>query len=283
MSTTNNAGLTPKFTIIPSNVPETLMSALYIKRRASFLVFRRPVSARSRSSGYIIETVHGKRGRLLCRLATCGVEITEDKWYYHGGLYWPDDLAALPGPWKDPLTFSFPRLMLLDLDVRDAVYWLMPILQAMDPHTPFRRVILRGCVDYDEHAVSFPFGAFDSYLDHWPAAKVLIGWAGSEEDYFIQVWRTCLPKLEAAGRIGVLYSYGPHGMLNVPLSGRMHLIFVRAAILPPIGEDHENLGPVFVDETGMLYHNLYAPGCINEWSWSYRPDQDPFGSIYDHI
>jgi hypothetical protein len=69
----------------------------------------------------------------------------------------------------------------------------------------------------------------------------------------------------------------------VPQSGRMHLIFVRAAILPPIGEDHENLGPVFVDETGMLYHNLYAPGCINEWSWSYRPDQDPFGSIYDHI
>jgi hypothetical protein len=102
--------------------------------------------------------------------------------------------------------------MLLDLDIQDAVYWLMPILQAIKTYAPFRRVILRGCVDYDGHAIPFPFRDFDSQLERWSDAKVLLAWAESDKEKWIRDWQQRLPTLESAGRIGLLYSGGPKCM-----------------------------------------------------------------------
>ena len=78
--------------------------------------------------------------------------------------------------------------MLLDLNVQDAVYWLMPILQATSTYAPFCRVILCGCVDYDGYALPFPFRAFDRQLERWPDTKVLLAWAQSDKEGWIQVW-----------------------------------------------------------------------------------------------
>lgn len=55
---------------------------------------------------------------------------------------------------------------------------------------------------------------------------------------------------------------------------------VCSALIPGCFDD-EHLGPELVDESGGLYNDVYAPGCLNEWSWKYDPEQDPFGSIYD--
>jgi hypothetical protein len=56
-----------------------------------------------------------------------------------------------------------------------------------------------------------------------------------------------------------------------------------AAILPPIGSDQENLGPELLDSNGKVWVDVYAPGCLNEWSWKYNPAQDPFGSILSEV
>jgi hypothetical protein len=201
----------PKFTIIAADDPEIILSMLPTKRTATFLIFRRSAQFSS-DLLYYIERIHTHRQLLLISCLMDKREIQDNERDYHEGLYWPSDLGELPGPWKNPLPFTFPRLMLLDLDVRDAVYWLMPILQAIKTYAPFRRVILRGCVDYNNHAIPFPFEAFDTQLEPWPDAKVLLTWAYSDKDEWIQYWRESLPRLEAVGRIGLLYAAGPKCM-----------------------------------------------------------------------
>jgi hypothetical protein len=211
MSASPNPSPSPNFTIITADDPETILSTLPTKRTATFLIIRRSVRFSSNFS-YYIERVHSHRNLLLISYHMEGRKIQYNGWYYHGGLYWPGDLGKLPGPWKNPFTFTFPRLMLLDLDIHDAVYWLMPILQATKTYALLRHVILRGCIDYDDHAIPFPFQAFNAQLEHWPDAKVLLAWAQSDREQWIQDWRKSLPRLESAGRIGLLYSAGPKCM-----------------------------------------------------------------------
>jgi hypothetical protein len=140
-----------------------------------------------------------------------GREFTAEDWSIYEGVYMPGDLSKLPGLWKAPLEFGFPNLMLIDFSMDDVIYWLMPILEAIELNTAFRRIVLRDCESCDEYAIPFPFHAFDSHLDHCPAVKVLLAWAEGDEDPFPKVWRARLPLLEAAGRIQVLYSDDPHG------------------------------------------------------------------------
>jgi hypothetical protein len=59
------------------------------------------------------------------------------------------------------------------------------------------------------------------------------------------------------------------------------LIFSSPALLPPPDSDEEDLGPELTDRMGNIYNDLYAPGCINKWSWKYHSDKDPFGSLYN--
>jgi hypothetical protein len=57
------------------------------------------------------------------------------------------------------------------------------------------------------------------------------------------------------------------------------ILIPHAAILPEDNSDEENLGPELVDDDGQPYQDVYAPGCVNEWSWTYCPEQDPFGTL----
>jgi hypothetical protein len=205
--------ITNQHTIVTANSPECLLDLLRTKHMTtSFLIIRRPLPKTWSTSGYYIERVLEHRRVLQARLELRQKAYSVDDWFFHGGLFWPEDLTTLPGPWKAPLDFVFPHLMLVDLDIEDAVYWVIPILQAIGPDAPFRRIILRECDGCDELAIPFPFGAFDRHLDERPAVMVLIGWAVSEKDEFIEKWRSRLPKLESGGRMRVLYSDGPHGM-----------------------------------------------------------------------
>jgi hypothetical protein len=54
------------------------------------------------------------------------------------------------------------------------------------------------------------------------------------------------------------------------------------AVLPH-DSDMEYLGPEFVDSHGNVELDLYSVGCINEWSWKYTPEQDPFGSMLSEL
>jgi hypothetical protein len=200
----------PRATIIYSNDPHHLRSALSDKQTASFLILRRPPSAGRLPSGYYIDYVHVHRGVLERLQYLTTVPATRNQWFHYHGLYWPHDLSILPGPWRSPLSFSFHRLTILDLDLHDAVYWLIPILNAVRPTAPLRRVILRGCDDHDSHPLPFPFADFDTCLMAWPAAKVLLGWAFIEDAPFIAEWHQHLPTLASTNRIAILYSGGPN-------------------------------------------------------------------------
>jgi hypothetical protein len=45
------------------------------------------------------------------------------------------------------------------------------------------------------------------------------------------------------------------------------------------GKEEDHLGPLYVAESGHLYRDLYAEGCVNEYSWKYNTVQDPFGAF----
>ena len=227
MSSIQNINSRPPFKILSAFDPDTMRSLLFSNRAFPFLILRRPPSPAYSRSGYYIEFIHNTRAQLHAHRLFTGHPISRNQWFYHDGLYWPDDLSFFPGPWKYPLTFSFSRLTILDIDVQDAVYWLLPILAAIESHAPLRRIILRGCVDYDSHPIPFPFDSFDTSLHPWPDAKLLLAWAESEDAPFIAEWRARLPTLNAENRIAILYSDGPNGMSSLIQSHILitHILF----------------------------------------------------------
>jgi hypothetical protein len=207
----SSTSLPLKFSILVSNSPEEAIALLRIKRKTKFLILRCPHPL-PRRSGYIVEQVKTHRSLLEIQNAARGVEYTMEEWHTYKGSRYPADLSELPGLWKNPLDFRFSNLTLVDLPINHAIYWTMPILQAIEPTAPFRRIIIRHCQDWNTFAIPFPFQAFDSHLMHRPAAKVLLAFVGHENDRFPAAWRARLPLLEAAGRIGLLYSWGPNCM-----------------------------------------------------------------------
>ena len=58
---------------------------------------------------------------------------------------------------------------------------------------------------------------------------------------------------------------------------------LHLAVLPPPpmeeGKEEDHLGPLCVTKTGHEYLDVYAKGCVNEWSWQYNTMQDPFGEV----
>jgi hypothetical protein len=199
---------TPTFDIVSTNNSDVLLSLLRNNCISQYLIIRHPASKSSTSSN-VIEQIYAHRRNLQFMHAIEGEHFTSNQWYMHHGQYWPDDLSTVRGPWSTPLPFSFTRLTILDLNIEDAVYWLIPILNAVIQDAPLRRLILRGCVDHDDYVHPFQFGALDDSLSRWPLARLLIAWAVSEKDPFIAHWRSNLPTLQSAGRVDVLYSGGP--------------------------------------------------------------------------
>jgi hypothetical protein len=199
-----------QFSILISHTPEHLIALLRVKRKTRFLILRR-THPPPPEPGYYVERVQKHRARLEMASEFDGEEYSREDWHIFEGLYCPTDLSVLPGLWKSPLGFGFPNLTLVDFTLQDAVYWTMPILQAIEPTAPLRRIVIRGCQDW-EYEIPFPFHAFDAHLIDRPTVKVLLAFVLGDEDDFPAQWKERLPMLEAAGRIGLLYGYGPNCM-----------------------------------------------------------------------
>lgn len=102
----------------------------------------------------------------------------------HGGTYtpvdymmyesrnYPHDLSAIYGIWREPLGFTFKNLVVLDMEIREALYWLFPILHATGQH--LRRIILRQLQQLEGLAFPFPFTQLDHYLYDRYEVKVII-------------------------------------------------------------------------------------------------------------
>jgi hypothetical protein len=112
----------------------------------------------------------------------------------------PEDLATYPGRWQSPLNISFPNLAILDLEMDDAVMWLIPILDTMSPSSPLRRLLIRHCDDADLQPLPFPSDGIDRCLAHLPRVRVLLAW----QTDFVDSLRLRLPQLESEGRLKVL-------------------------------------------------------------------------------
>jgi hypothetical protein len=193
------------FVTIYTHAPENTLVQLRNYRDASFLAIRRVWSFPRRCS-YVIEDIYSYR-----TLTLGGFSPPPSPPYRNfDDAHWPQDLTEVPGLWKYPLQFSFSNLTFLDLTIDDANYWLVPILVATDPAAPLRRVFIRGCMNYDDRVLPFPFEAVDKELGSRPEAKLLLGWAYDDEliDGFIYDFRHNLPQLNSSGRIGVLYGGG---------------------------------------------------------------------------
>jgi hypothetical protein len=110
----------------------------------------------------------------------------------------------------------------LDLGIEDAIFWIVPILNATDPISPLRRIFVRSCEDWNTKAFPFPFDALDELLSFRPAAKLLIGWAYDDEvsDAFVKTFQTKLPLLHSRGSIGILYAAGPKCKFCISLHWR---------------------------------------------------------------
>jgi hypothetical protein len=222
MSISSNQHHPLPFSIINASAPENLLFQLEQNRHASFLTLRRQ-QPKGRVS-YLIEMAHGAQQGFTKH------NIPPDrKWCkaYLGSVDWPGDLTTVPGLWQYPLRFSFLNLTVLDLGIKDAVLWLMPILDATDPAAPLRRIFIRSCDDWNEQVFPFPFDALDEALSFRLEAKLLIGWAYDDEaaDTFIKIFQIKLPMLDSRGGIGVLYCVGPKGKFDISPHCRSKFIY----------------------------------------------------------
>jgi hypothetical protein len=199
------------FTIIYASAPETLLFQLAKNRDASFLTLRRqqPIGR----ACYLIEMAH------CAQQSFTEYGILPDRVYLASvGVDWPSDLTTVPGLWQYPLRFSFSNLTVLDLGIKDAALWLIPLLDATEPAAPLRRIFIRSCEDWYNQVLPFPFDALDKELSFRCEAKLLIGWAYDDEvnNTFVEIFQLNLPMLHFRGGIGVLYGEGPKCRFCIP-------------------------------------------------------------------
>jgi len=68
---------------------------------------------------------------------------------------YPNDLHKVDGPWHQPLPFTLPNLVVLDICFQEAMYWLPSILQAVT--LALKRIILRDGDDITDSGRVFDF------------------------------------------------------------------------------------------------------------------------------
>lgn len=200
------------FVIISAHTPESAVVSLRKASGATFLWIQRPVGIPS--SGYVVEKLGTMREalRIMGRSSLPDSQATswpENVELSNMRVPWPRELTDVPGLWKYPLNTTFYNLKVLDLEISDAVYWLIPILQATHSSAPLQRILLRSCDNYMWTVVPFQFKKLEEILQGRPAVKLLLAWARTDDDPFVKAFRRKLRNLDEGGRIGVLYDSGP--------------------------------------------------------------------------
>lgn len=202
------------FVIIRSRTPEGMIVSLRKFSSARFLWIQQPVGYAS--WGYVVEMLnYARMGEAMRTLDPSSSPITEAsssaKRVEFSNIHvpWPCDLDDVPGLWKYPLDTTFYNLKVLDLDLRDAVFWLIPILQATHSSAPLRRILLRACDNYMMTVLPLQFEELEEILHRRKAVKLLLAWASTDDEPFIKFFRRRLRNIDKDGRIGVLYERGP--------------------------------------------------------------------------
>ena len=190
------------FLVITTSDPEFLRRAVHAHQFSPFIILRRP--ARPTDGGYAPERIHMHRVILQTEQKFIGKTYTDEQYRTFEGECWPDDLSQVTGLWTQPLNCSLSNLVIVDLTIHDALFWVIPILDALGNSPALRRLILRFRDDWDLLPFPFPFLSLDQRVSAIPSASVLIAWA-EDKTPFVDVFRRNLPRLHEAGKLRPLY------------------------------------------------------------------------------
>lgn len=99
------------------------------------------------------------------------IPYTESHFRCFNEVEYPLDLTTVEGVWKDPLP-NFANLIVLDLNLKSAIYWLIPIISAVRKAGPLRRIIIRE-ID-DDTPWTFNWRELDLKLANLPFVYLII-------------------------------------------------------------------------------------------------------------
>lgn len=89
------------------------------------------------------------------------------------GTKYDTDLSTIDGVWNDPLP-AFSNLVVIDIEITSAIYWLIPILTACCDNLFLRRVIIRDVDDLALTSWDFPAKKVDLLLSDLPLVQVIL-------------------------------------------------------------------------------------------------------------
>lgn len=157
--------------IVQQHSPNSALQALCEHKNAAHLIVRRPVD---RESTYEPDLVSAHRSTIISRMLISGLPYIPASYVAFNNEVYPYDLSTISGPWLSPLPFLFKNLMVLDIALDDAIYWMFGILNATCESTSLRRIILRNPDDLRYLPFQFPFMELDHILTDRPAIKVIL-------------------------------------------------------------------------------------------------------------
>lgn len=146
--------------------------------------------------------------------------LTDD--CYH---IYPRDLRDVDGPWRHPLPFIFPNLVILDIHLAEATYWLPTILRAVT--SALKRIILRDGDDIIDSArvFDFPVQKLNEFLQGHPETRLILPFVSFDEraiwieELFFVFQRGCALFLSLNGEswiVAFLSIHSDHSMQTSP-------------------------------------------------------------------
>jgi len=162
-----------KFIAGPLSTPEELFRLMHQYRFAQALRFDRNLD-----SNYLPRQI--SVARLHCHISPPRNLTLADYCMYHGKSY-PMDLRKVAGLWHSNLPFTFPNIVILDICLGEATYWLPSILEAIT--SVLKRIILRdgGDIIDSTRVYDFPVGKLYQYLQEHPETSLLLPFVSSDE------------------------------------------------------------------------------------------------------
>lgn len=125
------------------------------------------------ASEYLPVLVHNHRTSLRISVRSGGAPFLPNHYKTYEGVVYPEDIQRIEGIWLESLP-SFTNLVVLDMDINLALFWLLPILGATTS-TFLRRICLRNTDDFFQLSMRFPAVELDLVLDEdFPLTKIIL-------------------------------------------------------------------------------------------------------------
>lgn len=157
----------------PLSEPQELLDLMHRHRFVQGLGFDRDLDL-----NYLPRRINLAR---LDYLTSLSGNRTDDHIHMYGGKIYPNDLCKVDGPWHYPLPFTFPNLVILDICLQEATYWLPSILGAVTP--ALKRILLRDGDDIIDstRVFEFPVQQLYHFLQEHPETKLLLPFVSFDE------------------------------------------------------------------------------------------------------